>query len=244
MATPSRPSQPSRVELAAAAGVHAYTAAGAIFAFLGVRAVFLQRERDAFLAMLAATVIDSTDGLLARRARVKEVLPAVNGSAIDDIVDYLTFVFLPMLLIFQTGGLPASMGLAVVGIVLVSSAFGFTASDAKTPDHFFTGFPSYWNVVVLYLYVFRLPAVVNALVLVILSAMIFVRIRYVYPSRTPYLRGLTLFLGWTWAVALALLIWQLPSPPRWLTIGSLVFPVYYFVLSLILNARAGRARTP
>ena len=36
-------------------------------------------------------------------ARVKEVLPDVDGARIDDIVDYLTFVFLPMLLIFRDG---------------------------------------------------------------------------------------------------------------------------------------------
>ena len=89
---------------------------------------------------------------------------------------------------------------------------------------------------------FGTPAVFNAVVLVVLSAMIFVRVRYVYPSRTPRLRLLTVTLGWAWAAALALLIWQLPLPPRWLAIVSLAFPVYYTVLSLALNAGAGRAR--
>jgi phosphatidylcholine synthase len=242
MATHSRPSQPSRVELFAAGVVHAYTASGAVLAFIGIRAVFLQNERDAFIAMLVATVIDATDGELARLARVKAVLPTIDGALIDNIVDYLTFVVLPMLLIFQTGGLPAGLGLAITGLVLVTSAFGFAATDAKTPDHFFTGFPSYWNVVVLYLYVFGTPAVFNAIVLVVLSAMIFVRVRYVYPSRTPRLRLLTVTLGWAWAAALALLIWQLPLPSRWLAIVSLAFPVYYTVLSFALNAGAGRAR--
>jgi phosphatidylcholine synthase len=190
--------------------------------------------------MFVATIVDSTDGLLARRARVKVVLPELDGARLDDIVDYLTFVFLPMLLIERTGGLPSSIALLVVGVVLVASAFGFSASDAKTADHFFTGFPSYWNVVVLYLYVFQTSPTLNAVVLLGLSAMVFVRVGFIYPSRTPALRSVTLPLGAAWAVSLAVLIWRLPDPPRWLAIASLAFPVYYLVASLILHARRQR----
>jgi phosphatidylcholine synthase len=239
MSVQIRASEPSHSRVFAAL-VHAYTALGAVLAFIGARAVLRGDPRLAFLTMLAATIVDSTDGLLARRARVKEVLPGVDGARIDDIVDYITFVFLPMLLLEHEGRLPEGIGLGVVAVVLVTSAFGFAASDAKTSDHYFTGFPSYWNVVALYLYVFDTPRAVNALVLLALSAMIFVRIHYVYPSRTPTLRRLTVALGCAWAVSVAVLIWTLPSPPRWLAIGSLVFPVYYTVLSFVLHARRSR----
>jgi phosphatidylcholine synthase len=241
MDAPFPPAQPSRFRLLAGL-VHAYTASGAVLAFVGVGAVLRSDVRLAFLMMLAATIVDSTDGVLARLARVKEVLPAVDGARIDDIVDYITFVFLPMLLIERAGGLPPGLALPVVAVVLVSSALGFAAADAKTADHFFTGFPSYWNVVVLYLYVFRTPPAVNAILLVALSAMIFVRIGFIYPSRTRPLRGLTLTLGAAWTVSVAVLIWTLPDPPRGLAILSLVFPVYYLVASLILHMR--RQRVP
>ncbi len=231
--------QPSRFR-ALAVLVHMYTASGAVFAFVGVRAVLRRDERLAFLMMFVATVVDSTDGFLARIARVKKALPNVDGARIDDIVDYITFVFLPMLLLDRVGGLPASLALPVIAIVLVSSAFGFGAADAKSADHFFTGFPSYWNIVVLYLYVFHLPPIVNAVVLVALSAMIFIRIGFVYPSRTPALRGLTISLGCAWGAAIGIVIWTLPAPPRWLAILSLGFPVYYLVVSLILHARRRR----
>jgi phosphatidylcholine synthase len=231
--------QPSRSR-ALARLVHVYTALGAVLAFIGVGAVLRSDARLAFLTMFVATIVDSTDGLLARRARVKVVLPELDGARLDDIVDYLTFVFLPMLLIERTGGLPSSIALLVVGVVLVASAFGFSASDAKTADHFFTGFPSYWNVVVLYLYVFQTSPTLNAVVLLGLSAMVFVRVGFIYPSRTPALRSVTLPLGAAWAVSLAVLIWRLPDPPRWLAIASLAFPVYYLVASLILHARRQR----
>ena len=62
-------------------------------------------------------------------------------------------------------------------------------------------------------------------------------IRYVYPSRTVTLRPLTLALGAVWALAFVALIWLLPAPPRLAGVGSLIYPVYYFALSLWLTAR-------
>src|SRR5205823_10593031 len=228
--------KPGRI-LFAAAAVHAYTASGAVLAFIGIRAVFAGDVRLAFAMMLIATLVDSTDGVLARAVRVKETLPSVDGARIDDIVDYLTFVVLPMLLLDRFGFLPSPVALLVVAIVLLSSAYGFGSADAKTADHFFTGFPSYWNIVALYLYSFAVPPALTAAILILLSALVFVRIGYVHPSRTPALRRLTVTLGSAWAVSLAALIGWLPSPPRWLAIASLAFPVYYIVLSLVLHAR-------
>ena len=219
--------------------VHMYTAGGAVLAFAGAWGVVHGYDRVAFGAMFAATIVDSTDGMLARRFDVKRVLPDIDGARIDDIVDYITFVFLPMLLLEASGGL-YWWGLPVIAVVLLSSMYGFVAPDAKTPDAFFTGFPSYWNIVVLYLLVFRVPPGWNALVLLVLSSLVFVRIGYVYPSRTPVLRPLTLTLGAIWATMVAVMIAQFPSPPRVLAIASLGFPVYYLVLSLWLNARRAR----
>jgi phosphatidylcholine synthase len=220
--------------------VHLYTASGAIAAFFGTLAVFGERYREAFLWMVAATVVDATDGVLARIARVGERLPAIDGARLDDIVDYLTFVFLPVLLVYHSGALPAAGGAAVASVVLLASAYGFASTDAKTDDHFFTGFPSYWNVVALYLHAARLPPVVNAAVLLALSALVFWRIGYVYPSRTPVLRGLTIALGVVWGIMIVTMILKLPDVPRVLLGVSLVFPVYYVMLSLALHARRRR----
>jgi phosphatidylcholine synthase len=221
--------------------VHMYTAFGAVLAFLGAWGVVHGSDRLALGSMFAATIVDATDGLLARRARVKDVLPDIDGARIDDIVDYITFVFLPLLLLDASGGLSRFTVFPVAAVVLLSSMYGFVAPDAKTSDQFFTGFPSYWNVVVLYLLAFQTPPGANAIVLLALSALVFVRIGYVYPSRTPTLRPLTVALGAAWAVSIGAMIVMWPSPPRWLAIGSLVYPVYYFVLSLVLHARRGRS---
>ncbi len=217
--------------------VHGYTALGAVAAFAATLAVFDTRYRAAFLLMVAATLIDATDGFLARRARVKEVTPEFDGARLDDIVDYLTFVFVPVLLLYRAGDLPLRWGGLVVAAVLLSSAYGLSATDAKTEDGFFTGFPSYWNIAALYLHASRLRPNVNAAILLMLSALVFVRIGYVYPTRAPALRGLTIALCGLWGLLLVIMILMLPDVPPRLVVVSLAFPVYYVVLSFILNAR-------
>jgi phosphatidylcholine synthase len=232
---PQRAHPPPVASRAFAWGVHAYTASGAVLAFAMTTAIFNGRYRLAFLLMVVATIIDSTDGLLARLARAKQATPAFDGARLDDIVDYLTFVFVPALLLFQAGLLPSGWDAVVVAAMLLSSAYGFSAADAKTDDHFFTGFPSYWNIAALYLFAARLAPAVNAIVLLVLSGMVFVRIRYIYPSRTPVLRGLTIALGLIWGGVVLQMVFMLPDVPRPLLVASLFFPLYYLVLSLVLN---------
>jgi phosphatidylcholine synthase len=222
---------------AAAWLVHAFTASGALVAFLALLAVVRGDARQAFLWLALATAIDAADGVLARIADVKRRVPLVDGARLDDIVDYLTFVFLPAFLIYHLGMLPPGWDLLVVTAMLLSSAFGFTAQDAKTSDHFFTGFPSYWNIVALYLYALALAPWTNLTVLLALAALVFVRVGYVYPSRTPIWRNFTLGFGLLWGAAMVVIVWLLPAPPRALVIGSLAFPVYYVVLSLLLQRR-------
>ena len=220
--------------------VHAYTASGAVMGLAGVMAVVAGDYRQAFVWMFVATFVDGTDGVLARAARVKERTPGFDGARLDDIVDYVTFVFLPAFLLVHAGFFPPGAGLAVAAAMLLASAYGFASIDAKTSDNYFTGFPSYWNIVALYIAVLGLPAWGNAAMVLAFAALIFVRIGYVYPTRTPALRRTTLALMAAWGVMLLAIIWWMPAPPWALVLASLVFPVYYMVLSLALHARRPR----
>ena len=225
---------------AAAWLVHAYTASGAVLAFAATLATFQDRFRDAFVLLVISTIVDATDGVLARRARVKERTPGFDGARLDDIVDYLTFVFVPLLILYRAGHLPGGWGLAIAGAVLLSSAYGFGSLDAKTSDYYFTGFPSYWNIVALYIHAARTPPAFNAGLLLVLAALVFVRIGYVYPSRTPELRRTTLGLGAIWTLMMLAVIYLLPDAPLALVITSLFFPAYYAGLSFWLHAHRRR----
>jgi phosphatidylcholine synthase len=221
---------------------HFYTALGAVLALVATQAVFQGDFRAVFLALAAAIFVDATDGWLARALRVKVVLPGFDGGRLDDIVDYLTYVFVPVLLLGTAGLLPREWEWGVGSVILLSSAYGFGQSDAKvvTTDHYFTGFPSYWNIVAFYLYVWRPPPTVNAALLLLLAALVFVPIRFVYPSRTVELRALTLALGALWGGLVLVMIWRLPATDGPWAALSLVFPVYYTLLSLWQHARSTR----
>jgi phosphatidylcholine synthase len=226
-----------------AAAVHLYTASGAVVAFLIVLAAFQGNTAQALWLGLIALIIDSTDGTLARRFRVSETLPWFDGRRLDDIVDYLTYVFAPVLLLWSQDYLPAgNTGMILAALPLLASSYQFCRVDAKTDDHFFLGFPSYWNVVAFYTIVLELsPATVGA-IFVICSLLVFVPIRYVYPSRTAAFRPLTVALTALWAVCYALILPQLPTPNSLLINFSLVYLAYYMGLSLYLTFKPRRLK--
>ncbi|MDP8943719.1 MAG: CDP-diacylglycerol O-phosphatidyltransferase [Actinomycetota bacterium] len=229
--------------------VHLYTASGAVLGFLAARSILEGEFRSAFLWLFAATLIDASDGWLARVVRVREHLPHVDGARLDDLVDYLTYVFVPALLLHEAAMLPAGWDVVVPGAILLSSAYGFARTDAKSigrvragdrghaHEHLYRGFPSYWSIVALYLYAAGTPPGLNAVVLLLLCGLVFVPIRFVYPTRTRAVRTLTLGLCTAWGAAMLVLIWQLPGVSTSLLVGSLAFPLYYTVLSMVLHAR-------
>jgi phosphatidylcholine synthase len=217
--------------------VHAYTASGVGCGWLALVAALEGDVRAALLWLVAATLIDATDGALARLVDVARHAPLIDGARLDDIVDYVTYVVVPGVIVWHAGLLPPAAGPWIVLATLVASALGFARRDAKTADHLFTGFPSYWNVVAVYLVALRPPPLASAAILLVLAALVFVPIRYIYPSRTTYLQTLTLGLGALWTVVFVALIWLLPTPPPWLVWISLVYPAYYLALSLWLTAR-------
>ena len=216
---------------------HAYTASGVVLAFLAMLNVINHQYREAFFWLYLQVFVDATDGVLARRARVGRVLPWFNGAKLDDMADYLAYVLVPALIVWRALLVPSDWALPVAFAILLSSAFGFNREDAKTPDHFFTGFPSYWNIVVFYMFVAQLSPLVNAAILLVLAALVFVPIRYVYPSRTPVLQPVTLTLGVIWAVLMIVMLSQFPAVSRLVFWASLVFPAYYLVVSLVLHFR-------
>lgn len=209
--------------------VHLYTASGAALSAWAILAVIARDFRLAWLLIAITIAIDSTDGFLARRFQVKNVLPGIDGRRLDDIVDYLCWVFVPIIILVALGSLPAWAAAAP----LIASGYGFAQADAKTTDNYFLGFPSYWSIVALILFLFAAPALVTTPLILILSVLVFVPIRYPYPTQMRALRTPTLLLGIPWAVLGVALI-LLPAPPRWLVVLFCYYPLYYLLLTIYL----------
>jgi phosphatidylcholine synthase len=224
----------------AAWGVHLYTALGVP---LGVWAIFATFDGDypfAWLLIAATVVLDSTDGALARVVRVWDMLPTVDGRRLDDIVDYFGWVVVPTILLVRAELLPAWAAVAP----LLASGYGFAQTQAKTDDDYFLGFPSYWSLIGFYLYVFDTPQAFNAALILLLSILVFVPIRFPYPTKTRPFRPLTLACGATWGLMMAALLFMLPDPPMWIAWTSLIFVAYYLMLTAWLWWRRRSSLTP
>lgn len=176
-----------------------------------------------------------------RRFQVKEVMPEVDGRRLDDIVDYLSFVFLPVVFMLSANMLLEPM--VVFGALpLLTSAFGFARVDAKLDDEgFFLGFPSYWNIVVAYLYLLNTPPWLNTGIIIFLAIMVLVPTRYIYITRFPDAKAIN--YGGAWLSGLMLLAaFVTDGTTRLLLAGlSLIFPIYYIVYSFWLDWRARRS---
>ena len=218
--------------------VHLYTALGAVVGFITILAIDRAAMSEAFFLMALAVIIDATDGTFARAARVKDIIPWFDGDLLDEIVDYLNYVIVPCFFMLRANLLPGQDALWLAALPLLASAYGFCQRDAKTTDNFFLGFPSYWNIVAFYLYLLKLPLWVNAFAVIALSILIFVPIKYIYPSRSPRFRLQTNVLGVLWGGVILYAIYRLPEPPRALLFASLLYPAYYMALSLWLQIQS------
>jgi phosphatidylcholine synthase len=228
----------------AAYGVHCYTALGLLCGALAAANILQADNRTAFLWMIVAVLIDATDGTLARRLRVKEAVPHIDGRKLDDIVDYLNYTFLPLLLIGWAGWLPEPVWLWA-SIPLIASVFAFSHTGAKEEhDGFFLGFPSYWNIFAFYVAVWlrHYGDYVVLGVALVLSLLSVLPVRFIYPNRPPRWKGF--FLGGaTVTLGLAVLILlQYPEQNGWLVAMSLVYPAAYVVLSVYLDLENRRER--
>ena len=223
--------------------VHLYTALGLVCA-AGI-AVLIVRGGDAsfrgaFMLMLVATAIDATDGWLARRARVKEVLPGFSGRTLDDLIDFQTYTALPLLLLWRGEVLPGALAWLLL-IPLLASAYGFSQVYAKTDEGFFLGFPSYWNIVAFYLYLLQPPVWLSIAVLTTLAALTFVPTPYLYATQGGPFARLINVGALIWCGVIGWILIGGAGDARVLAVASLIYPLTYLALSATVTARRRRA---
>ncbi|MFP5211741.1 MAG: CDP-alcohol phosphatidyltransferase family protein [Acidobacteriota bacterium] len=224
-------------ERAAAWLVHLLTASGAVLGLLAMAALHEGRIVRAFWLMAVALIIDSADGTLARRFQVGWMVPSIDGALLDNIVDYLNYVMVPAFFLMVTDLLPPAGRIVAVGALVLASAYQFCHIRAKTEDHFFLGFPCYWNFVVFYLFLWQTPAWFNLAAILILVGLVFVPIKYVYPSRMEYvtksrgLRRAMLWISLLYGAATLALLWIYPDRNLYLVGFSVLYVAAYAAVS-------------
>jgi phosphatidylcholine synthase len=218
--------------------IHAFTASGACVGLLALLAIYDRNLLLALWLMSGAILIDAVDGVFARMVKIKQVVPEVDGALLDNIVDFFNYTLVPCFFLLVTNLLPEYWRVLCVMVITFSSAYQFTQVDAKTHDHFFKGFPSYWNIAVFYLFFWQMSSVTNMGILLLLALLSFVPIKYVYPSRLDYLtdnKYLRLSMGLItllWGVATSGLLWVYPETNHFLVAISIGYMLLYIGISL------------
>lgn len=191
---------------AAALLVHLLTASGAGLAFVALLAAIDGNYAGMFAWLGLALFVDAIDGTLARATKVSERTSQIDGALLDLVVDFLTYVVVPMLALWRSGLLPPVAALATCLVVTIASGLYFADRRMKTRDFWFRGFPAAWNVVALYLFVFRPPAWINVAILLTATALMFAPIAFVHPLRVQRLKTLTIAFTMVWLVSATLAI--------------------------------------
>lgn len=192
--------QASKAAAARAFGVHIFTALGAAVALIAMVEAVREQWSTMFLWLGVALVIDGVDGSLARRYDVANVLPNWSGDALDLVIDYVTYVFIPAYAVFASDLMPPTLAMLSGAAIAVSGALYFADRRMKTDDYHFRGFPALWNVVAFYLFLLKPAPALAALLVGVLVAMTFMPIHVLHPVRVRRWRVFTLALMALWAV--------------------------------------------
>lgn len=216
-------------------GVHLFTATGAVWGFLTLLAIWNGEIRLAIVYVIIAMFVDGFDGILARWLDVKKYAAWIDGGLMDNIIDFMTYVVVASLLLIRIPDLmPDGLQMIAALSILLTSAFQFSQTEAKTDgteSYFFKGFPSVWNFLVFYMMLLGLNPWVNFALLVACNILVFVPIRFLYPTRNTRFRRFT--LAFTYAYG-ALGVWgllQYPDVPEWVAPVSFLYVAYYAAMS-------------
>lgn len=218
--------------------VHFYTATGVLVNFYSLIHAFILESNFHLFARLnwLAIFIDATDGTLARAIDIKKTIPQYDGALLDNIIDFITFSFLPSLSIVTFNIIPSPWSHLCSSLILISSAYAFCQTLAKTTQAF-VGFPSYWNIVVFYLYYLDVQYEISVIVVIICSILSFVPVHFIYPTRTKRFHGITLTGAYIWG-GLMLFVSVFPKHEyvHQVLYVSLIYVAYYIIMSFYLDS--------
>ena len=187
----------------AAWAVHGFTASGAVLGFLAIISILDNDLVGAFLWLGLALLIDGIDGSLARKIGVSDKTPNIDGSTLDNVIDYLNYVIIPALMIYWFQLVPEGWEIILPAGMFAVSLYTFANINMKTSDYYFSGFPAVWNIVVLYFYILNsykwLDGFFNVGIIIFFYILTFIPIKFVHPLRVKKIRNITIFATILWS---------------------------------------------
>ena len=225
----------SPLEKILAWSVHLFTASGLVAGFMAILAINEKDWRAAMLWLILALIIDGVDGTFARRFRVKEVLPQIDGKTIDYVIDFATYAIIPAYFFHETQLVDEAWRLPCTSLILLVSAVYYGKTGMVSNDMYFVGFPVLWNMVVFILFfVFNFSSMGNVLLIITFAIMHFLPIKFVYPSQAKKFKTLTLINTVVFIVSCIAILWFYPAQNMW-WIGSIILSIGYYAAMAVYN---------
>ena len=209
-----------------ALSVHLLTASGAVLAMFAMLAAVDGNWRVMFLWLVVALIVDGVDGPLARRFDTPANFPIYDGVLMDLIVDYLTYVFIPAFALFNSGMLTGWTGWLAIIAICYGSVIYFADTRMKTKDKSFSGFPACWNMVVLVLFAVDPSQWTILAVVILLTTTMFLRLKFVHPTRTKRWLYITLPMSLLWVVCAGWAAWMNFAEGSWAHWGLVISSLY------------------
>ena len=209
-----------------ALAVHWLTATGAVFAMLAMLEAINRDWAMMFVWLIVAFAVDGIDGPLARKYDVKQYAPQFDGVLLDLIIDYLTYVFIPAYALYASGLMDGWSGWVAIIVITFTSALYFADTRMKTTDYSFSGFPGCWNMLILVIFALSPPWWACLILVAVLSAAMFVPVKFIHPVRTQRWRKLSLPLALAWTVFAGFAAWENFSPDPVVFWGLMLTSVY------------------
>ena len=94
--------RPVGVASAAGFSVHLFTASGGAVAVLALYAAIERNFAISFAWLGLAFFIDGIDGTLARAAKVQITAASIDGTVLDLVIDFLTYVLVPVVALWRS----------------------------------------------------------------------------------------------------------------------------------------------
>ncbi len=223
--------------------VHLFTATGAVFSMLAMLAAAQSQWSLMFLWLVVAFIVDGIDGPLARRYDVKGKAPIIDGALLDLIIDYLTYVFIPAFALFKSGLLPGWTGWIAIIVITFASVLYFADTRMKTTDNSFSGFPACWNMVAVVVFAIRPDFWVILALVIVLSAAMFLQVKFIHPVRTARWRMVSLPMAVGWTVLAGWAAWTDFDQPQWVTLGLIVTSAYLLAAGAVQQATEDARRS-
>ena len=207
-------------------GVHTLTALGAVTGILALEAVYNGHIRRALVWLVICQILDGVDGPIARKLDVHIHAPHVDGHILDLVVDYVTCVVVPVVLLLQLSLAPHRLNTVVAGAILVSSALWFARVDQETDDAWFRGFPAMWNIVIPSFIILGTQPVMVVVVCAAGCALQLSNVEFPHIVRAPALRKATIAVTILYFATFVVLSANYPHGNRVLRDVLLIAPLY------------------